>query len=86
MAHLELVKWLAFVAMVVDHVDLFLFNRTVPWMFEVGRFAAPAFAICFGIGLAFTRDAVAVADRLMWPAVLAQCIWILLAPPGDPLG
>lgn len=85
MAHLELVKWVAFVAMVVDHVDLVLFNRSVPWMFEVGRFAAPAFAICFGIGLAFTRDAFAVADRLMWPAVLAQCVWIVVAPRDYPL-
>lgn len=82
MAHLELVKWLAFAAMVVDHVDLVLFNRSVPWMFEVGRFAAPAFAICFGIGLAFTRDAFAVADRLMVPAIVAQCVWLLVAPVG----
>lgn len=85
MQHLELVKWLAFIAMVVDHVDLVMFNRSVPWMFEVGRFAAPAFAICFGIGLAFSRDAFAVADRLMWPSVLAQCTWLLVAPPSYPL-
>lgn len=74
-AHLELFKWLAFAAMVVDHVDLVLFERSYPWMWHVGRFAMPVFAVCFGVGLAVTRDAAAVARRLIIPAILAQAAW-----------
>jgi hypothetical protein len=75
LARLEFVKWAAFVAMVCDHVDLALFDRSVPWLHLVGGFAFPAFCLCFGVGLARTSDPVRVAGRLILPSVLAQVAW-----------
>lgn len=77
---LELLKWAALLAMLVDHVDLAVFNREQEWMYQIGRFAFPVFAISFGIGLAFTRDPVSVANRLFWPAMVAQCAWAIVDP------
>lgn len=79
-AGLELVKWLAFAAMVVDHIDLVLLERSAPWMYQVGRFAFPAFALAFGIGLAHSRDLLSVASRLLWPGVVAQVAWAFIDP------
>lgn len=81
---LELVKWLALAAMLVDHVDMILLHRSQPWMYEVGRFALPAFAVCFGIGLARSRDPMAVGLRLIAPAMLAQVAWFYAGRP-DPV-
>lgn len=77
---LELVKWLAFAAMVADHVDLALFGRGVPWLHAVGSFAFPAFCLTFGAGLATSSDPVSVARRLMLPAIVAQAAWLLIRP------
>lgn len=72
---LELVKWLAVVAMLVDHVDLILLDRSVPWMHEVGRFAMPAFATAFGLGIGRSRDPLRIAVRLVPWALAAQIGW-----------
>jgi hypothetical protein len=68
--------------MVLDHVDLVVYDRSVPWMHAIGAFAFPAFAVTFGAGLALSRDALAVAERLVVPALLAQAAWIWLPGPG----
>lgn len=81
---LEAVKWLALAAMLVDHVDLIVLGRSQPWMYEVGRFALPAFAVAFGIGLARSRDAMAVGLRLIAPALVAQIAWEFAGRP-DPV-
>lgn len=81
---LELVKWIAFAAMVADHVDLILLDRSVPWLNAIGRFAYPAFAVAFGLGLARSTDPLAVARRLLVPGLVAQVCW-LLAPGGPAL-
>jgi len=79
----ELVKWLAFAAMVVDHVDLLLFERSLGWAYGVGRLAFPVFALVFGIGLAYSRDLERVARRLALPAAISQIAWVL-GQPGYP--
>lgn len=81
-AALELVKWAAFVAMLIDHADLILFDRSVPWMREVGRFAMPAFALAFGYGLAHSREPFSVASRLLIPGLIAALIWGLASSLG----
>lgn len=81
---LELVKWLAFLAMVADHVDLILLDRSASWLNAIGRFAFPAFAVAFGLGLARSTDPLAVARRLVVPGLVAQSCW-MLAPGGPPL-
>jgi len=74
-ARLELVKWLAFAAMVADHVDLLMFGRGVPWLHEVGRFAFPAFALAFGVGLGASARPMQIAARVAVAGVLAQLVW-----------
>ncbi|MET0081282.1 MAG: TraX family protein, partial [Candidatus Thiodiazotropha lotti] len=49
---LEFVKWFAFLAMIADHVDVYLFNRDLPYLYEIGRLAMPIFAIVLGYNLA----------------------------------
>lgn len=77
---LELVKWAAFAAMLADHVDLILLGRSVPELHAIGRFALPAFAVAFGIGLARTSDLLHVACRLVAPAFLAAFAWAAVHP------
>lgn len=48
---IEAVKWLAVIAMVVDHVNKYLFNGSLPYMFEIGRLALPLFLMAFAYNL-----------------------------------
>lgn len=75
LSRMESIKWLAFVAMVADHVDLLLFARSVPLLHELGRFAFPVFALTFGIGLARTTDVLHSALSLVVAGFLAQGLW-----------
>lgn len=49
---LEALKWIALVLMVGDHIDAVLFDRSVPWLFDLGRVAFPLFAFVLGYNLA----------------------------------
>ena len=49
---LEALKWLALVAMTVDHVNKFLFNGTNDAAFAVGRLALPLFVFVLAYNLA----------------------------------
>lgn len=49
---LEGLKWLALVLMTGDHINKYLFNGTLPWLFEAGRLAMPIFATVLGYNLA----------------------------------
>lgn len=49
---LELLKWLALVFMAGDHINKYLFNETLPYLFELGRLAAPLFALVLAYNLA----------------------------------
>lgn len=49
---LEALKWFAFALMVIDHVNKYLLNWSVPAMFAAGRLAMPIFAICLAYNLA----------------------------------
>lgn len=40
---LDTVKWIALLLMTGDHVNKYLFNGTLPWLFEAGRLALPLF-------------------------------------------
>lgn len=80
LGRLEAVKWLAFVAMVCDHVDLALFGRGVPWLHALGTFAFPAFCLTFGLGVATSSNPLAVAKRLVLPAIIAQAAWLVIRP------
>lgn len=84
---LELVKALALVAMLADHIDLALFDRSLPALHALGQFAFPAFCLSFGIGIAASSDPLRSMDRLVLPAIAAQFAWFVIRPahPGNVL-
>jgi hypothetical protein len=41
---LEALKWLALFAMLLDHVNKYIFNESLPFIYEVGRLCLPIFA------------------------------------------
>ena len=49
---IEALKWLALVAMTIDHVNQFLFRLQMPLMYELGRIAMPIFGFVLAYNLA----------------------------------
>lgn len=49
---LALLKWLGLALMVLDHVDAFVFARSLTWAGELGRLVMPLFAVVLGYNLA----------------------------------
>ena len=49
---LETLKWLALVLMTGDHINKYLFNATLPLLFEAGRVALPVFLFVLAYNLA----------------------------------
>ena len=47
----ELLKWLALFSMLGDHINKYLFNGTLPYLFEIGRIAFPIFAFVIAFNL-----------------------------------
>lgn len=82
-ARLELVKWVAFLAMLVEHVGRYAFDAG-PWIGWVGSFALPAFGLAFGAGLVASRAPHRSLYALVVPAVLAQVAWEWLTPGRMP--
>ena len=49
---LEALKWLALLLMTGDHVNKYLFNGTLPWLFNAGRVTLPLFVFVIAYNLA----------------------------------
>jgi hypothetical protein len=49
---LEILKWLGLCLMTGDHINKYLFNSTIPGLFEMGRMALPLFVFVLGYNLA----------------------------------
>jgi hypothetical protein len=49
---LEALKWLALALMLLDHVNTFMFDRTLPGAYQAGRWVAPVFAFVLAYNLA----------------------------------
>ena len=68
---LEGLKWLALVLMTGDHINKYLFNATLPALFEAGRLALPIFVFVLARNLArpgaLERG---VYGRAMWRLIL----------------
>lgn len=80
---LEALKWLALLAMTVDHVNTYLLAPREPALYAVGRLAFPLFAFVLGANLARPGAlARGVHRRLLWRlavfAVLATVPFTLL--------
>jgi hypothetical protein len=79
----EALKWLALALMTGDHVNKYLFNGTLPALFEIGRLALPTFVCVLAYNLArpgaiqsgvYTRT----MKRLALAGVLASVPFIAL--------
>jgi|SRR5690625_2855495 len=64
----EALKWLALVLMTGDHVNKYLFNGTLPVLFEAGRLALPIFAFV----LAYNLARPGVLERGAYPRTMAR--------------
>ena len=49
---IELIKWLALIAMTLDHVNKILLNAQFAWMYSMGRLAMPLFGFVLAYNLA----------------------------------
>jgi hypothetical protein len=49
---IESMKWLALLLMTGDHINKYLFNETLPYLFEIGRVAMPLFVFVLAYNLA----------------------------------
>lgn len=49
---IESIKWLALLLMTGDHINKYLFNETLPYLFEIGRVAMPLFVFVLAYNLA----------------------------------
>lgn len=69
----EALKWLALVAMLVDHVNTAFFDHAVGWMIPVGRFAMPVFVLLLGYNMARPgADLARLLRRLVLVGLVAQ--------------
>ncbi len=50
--NVEAVKWFGLVSMTCDHINKYLFNGTLPVLFQVGRLAMPLFVFILAFNLA----------------------------------
>jgi hypothetical protein len=76
---IEAVKWLALITMAIDHINKYLFNGSLPYMFEIGRLALPLFLFAFAYNL--SRPSVnyqRVFKRLTLFAVLSSIPYMML--------
>ncbi|WP_370641001.1 MULTISPECIES: TraX family protein [unclassified Pantoea] len=81
--NLTLIKWLALFLMVGDHVNKYLLNDTVPFLYNVGRIAMPLFCFVLASNLARSGNRengtyLRVAARLTIFALFATPAYIAL--------
>jgi hypothetical protein len=76
---LEALKWAALALMLLDHVNTFLYNRSLPGAYEAGRWVAPVFAFVLAYNLA-RPDALQLGIHLRVMRRLAL-YGVLAAPP-----
>lgn len=72
----ETLKWLGLALMVVDHINKYLYQGHVPWMFDAGRVVMPIFGIVLAWNLARGNEATA------WRAVRRMLVVAALASPA----
>lgn len=81
---LEALKWLALLLMTGDHVNKYLFNETLPYLFEAGRLAMPLFVVVLACNLARPG---AGANGAYRRTALRLCLFgVLATPPFIALG
>jgi hypothetical protein len=75
---LEALKWLALALMLLDHVNTFLYDRTLPVAYQAGRWVAPVFGFVLAYNLARPG---ALAQRVHVRVMRRLLLYGLLAMP-----
>ncbi|WAB93690.1 MULTISPECIES: TraX family protein [Pseudomonas] len=81
---LEALKWLALLLMSGDHINKYLFNETLPWLFEAGRLAMPLFVFVLAWNLA--RPGALASGAYSRTALRLTLFGLLATPPFIALG
>jgi|RifCSPlowO2_12_1023861.scaffolds.fasta_scaffold11231_7 hypothetical protein len=71
---LEVIKWVALVLMIGDHINKYLFNGTIPALFELGRLAMPLFGMVLAFNCAQYGDQVGFYKRLITRLLIAGVV------------
>lgn len=79
----EGLKWLALVLMTFDHINKYLLDWSVPWMYALGRMAMPIFVVVLAYNLARPRSQMPgvfarTLRRLLITGVVATVPFVLL--------
>ena len=78
----DLLKLVAILAMLIDHVGGAFFPEVGPFRW-IGRLAFPIFCYCMTVGLLYTRDVKRYLARLAAFAVISQPFYVLAFHPHD---
>lgn len=78
----DLLKLIAVVSMLIDHVGGAFFPEIGPFRW-IGRLAFPLFCYCMTVGLLYTRDVKRYLGRLAMFAVVSQPFYVLAFHPHD---
>lgn len=65
LAHIESLKWVAVVAMLIEHYYRYVVGAPPDWAFSLGRIVLPLFALSLGAGLAAAADETAALRRVV---------------------
>jgi hypothetical protein len=79
---LEAMKWGALVLMTLDHVDAFVYGRSLLWAGALGRLVFPVFAVVLAINLARPR---ALERGVYRRALVRLVVFAALAEPAHAL-
>ena len=71
----SVLKWIAVLTMVIDHVGAILFPDQI-WMRVIGRVAFPVYAYCLAEGFRYTSDYRRYLGRLALFAILSESLLI----------
>ena len=74
----ELVKWVALVAMVADHVNKFVYHGALPGVYQFGRISMPLFGAVLAFNLARFN---AITSGVFMRTLLRLCVFGALTTP-----
>lgn len=79
---MEAIKWLALVLMTLDHINKYLLQSQVEWMFSVGRVVMPLFSCVLAYNLArpVTRSDASGTGAALSAAKRIACVALISAP------
>ena len=79
----NLIKIIAVVCMVLDHMGLMLFPE-VYWLRVLGRISFPLFAYCIAEGCKYTRNKIRYFSLIFCFGVIFQLVYDIVVGGGDP--